>query len=46
MLLETLLNDRQDAVIDEPRHGLLHHALVLAELVSDAKQVQRIERGC
>src|SRR6185437_10669816 len=43
VLLETLLDDGQHFVVDEPRDGLLHHALLFTERAGDVVEIQWIQ---
>ncbi len=45
MLLEALLDDRQNLIVDEAGDGVLHHPFVLGERLADAVEVQRIKGG-
>jgi hypothetical protein len=36
-------DDRQHGVVDEARHGVLHHALFFGERGADVVQVERIQ---
>src|SRR6185312_14078137 len=44
VLLEALLDDGQDLPVDEPRDGLLHHALLFGERARDIIEIEWIQR--
>src|SRR4051812_45211717 len=42
MLLEALLDDRQDFLIHQPSDGILHHALFFRECAANVEQIQGV----
>jgi hypothetical protein len=45
MLFEALLDNRQDFLVHQPCHGILHHALFFSQRAANVEQIYGIQIG-